>query len=90
MSVVNIPLGQTVITPGALAQIPQADVLRALTSHQSGNWGDVCKEDWEENDRSLETGSRLVSVYHSTQGVKFYVITEWDRSLTTILLPEEY
>jgi hypothetical protein len=50
----------------------------------------VDKDDWKENDLSLEKGYRLVSVYHAKNGAKFYIITEADRDITTVLLPEDY
>ena len=83
-------LGQTVITPGALEALSHGDVLVALTRHASGDWGDVCVEDRQSNEQALQHGARLLSAYHSTCGVKFWIITEWDRSVTTVLLPEEY
>ncbi len=83
-------LGQTVITAGAREALTHEDVLAALSRHVAGDWGEVDPEDWEANERDLREGGRLVSVYRSSQGAKFYVITEWDRSLTTVLLPEEY
>ena len=83
-------LGQTVITPTALGQLTQADVLRALTRHVAGDWGDVVPEDREANEQAITASARLLSVYRSASGVKFWVITEWDRSATTVLLPEDY
>ena len=84
------PLGRLFVTPGVMEKLPVIEVNRAISRHVRGDWGDVCEEDWNENNRALENQLRLVSVYHTKQGVKFYVITEWDRSYTTILLPEEY
>ena len=83
-------LGRCCITPNALSHLAHDDVVRALERHQAGDWGDVDKHDHRENELSLREGFRLLSVYHSTSGVKFYVITEADRSLTTVLLPEDY
>jgi AraC-like DNA-binding protein len=83
-------LGQTVITPGALETLTHGDVLSALYRHASGDWGDLCEEDRRSNEQGLRHGDRLLSAYHSTGGVKFWIITEWDRSVTTVLLPEEY
>ena len=64
----------------------------ALDRHQSGDWGDICTEDFGLNDQALEPGNegRLLSVYNYEGEPKFWIITEWDRSVTTILLPEEY
>ena len=57
---------------------------------RSGDWGDVCEEDRKENEFSLENHLRLFSVYHLGDGTKIWIITEADRSVTTILLPSEY
>ncbi|MBN8600629.1 MAG: hypothetical protein J0M26_06360 [Planctomycetes bacterium] len=84
------PLGSLVCTPGVEDSIPEEEMLEAVRRHASGDWGDVCEEDRGLNDESLRDGSRLLSVYHSRNGVKFWIITEWDRSATTILLPIEY
>ena len=84
-------LGQTVCTPSVLESIEMLDVLICLQRHSAGDWGDCGPEDSEENDRSLEHGGfRLLSVYHDRRGVKFWIITEADRSATTVLLPEDY
>jgi hypothetical protein len=61
-----------------------------LSRHVHGDWGDLCEEDRRENQVSLERGFRLLSSYRTLADVKLYVITEADRSVTTILLPEEY
>lgn len=86
----KFPLGQTIITRHALDTLPMADVIDALARHALGDWGDVCEQDRQENELSLKEGYRLFSVYHATDGTKFWVITEWDRSATTVLLPEDY
>lgn len=90
MNAARFSLGRTVITAGALACLTHEDVLRALGRHASGDWGEVCPEDHAANEHALTAGLRLVSVYHAHDGTKFYVITEWDRSATTVLLPEDY
>jgi hypothetical protein len=94
MSTANarFPLGQTVATPGALEALEQAgqDPAALLARHQSGDWGDLAEEDKRENEVSLAQGFRLLSAYHLTTGVKVWVISEADRSATTILLPSEY
>ncbi len=82
--------GQICSTPGALEAIPPAEVLAAIGRHIRGDWGDVCPEDAAENELALDKYLRLFSVYHSGNGTKFWVITEADRSLTTVLLPDEY
>ena len=90
MAAIRFPLGQTVITQGALAALTTKDVVTAIRRHSSGDWGDVCPEDAELNDAALSNGSRLLSACKSSDGTKFWVITESDRSVTTFLLPEEY
>jgi hypothetical protein len=84
------PLGNVYQTPGVLEVIPSEDVLRALARHQSGDWGDLGEEDKRENEFSLGFPLRLLSAYHAQTGVKFWILTEADRSATTILLPSEY
>lgn len=79
--------GRVVATRGAMAL--GADFTELLDRHVCGDWGDCDCEDWEHNNRALREGTRLLSVYR-LQGQRIYVITEWDRSLTTILLAEEY
>lgn len=85
-----VPLGQTAATPGALDVLTRTDILTALSRHCRGDWGDCSPEDTLANDRALVEGARLLSVYRSRAGAKFWVITEADRSVTTVLLPDEY
>ena len=82
-------LGQIVITPGALELSPESPP-HALARHLAGDWGDLDPEDGRANERALVDGSRLFSVYRDSGGTKFWIITEGDRSATTILLPSEY
>lgn len=86
----KFPLGRPLVTANAIAVIPHDEIVQALRRHLLGDWGTLDAEDWQANERALRTGGRLFSLYHSTAGVKFYVITEWDRSVTTVLLPEDY
>jgi len=95
MSARNLPaakfaLGQIVATPNALAQLSQDEILISIARHQTGDWGEVDEHDRQQNEESLQQGLRLLSVYHAANGTKFYIITESDRSVTTVLLPEEY
>ena len=87
---IKFPLGQTVITRNALGKLSNDDVLKALRRHSQGDWGNLDPEDWQSNEQALKNGARLFSSYLSSEGVKFWVITEWDRSITTVLLPEDY
>jgi len=91
----NIPrfrLGRVVATRGALQVLEQAQQQpqELLRRHARGDWGCVCPEDARENELSLEQGLRLLSAYMLSSGVKLWIITEADRSATTLLLPEEY
>ena len=85
-------LGQVVATPGGLTALQKAgqQPQEFLERHLQGDWGDLCEEDRRENQFSLERGFRLLSSYRTLADVKLYVITEADRSVTTLLLPEEY
>lgn len=83
-------LGRIVATPHALERLSHHDILRAIQRHQAGDWGDVSEEDRQCNVQSLTDGSRLFSVYHSEKQLKFWLITEADRSVTTVLMPEDY
>jgi hypothetical protein len=84
-------LGRTLATPGAMLVMQQLDVspLALLSRHQRGDWGNLDKEDKQANNVALTDGDRIFSAYQFDT-VKFWVITEADRSATTILLPEEY
>jgi len=65
-------------------------VLRIAARHQSGDWGNLDSEDRNSNDQALARGGRIFSAYNATDGTKFWIITEADRSVTTVLLPEDY
>ena len=84
------PLGQIVATRHALDAISHEEIWPALARHQQGDWGALSKEDLWANDEALATGGRLLSPYRSVSDVHFWIITEHDRSVTTILLPEDY
>lgn len=85
-------LGQTVATPGALAALEAAGVSPAalLSRHVRGDWGDVDAEDRQTNDDAVTYGGRLISNYTIAPDTSVWVITESDRSATTLLLPDEY
>jgi len=90
MSATKFQIGQMVATPNALAQLTQDDIMLGLARHQAGDWGDMDEHDRKENEMSLEKGLRLLSAYRAVNGVKFWIITEANRSATTVLLPEDY
>ena len=85
----KFPLGQIVITPNALEKLASDDILNALDWHVQGSWGDLDKDDKAENDIALEKGFRILSAY-SSNDIKFWIITEASREVTTVLLPEDY
>ncbi len=90
MSAAKFKLGRIVSTPNALNHLTYDEILSGLMRHVTGDWGDVDEHDRQENELSLKQGSRLLSVYHSTAQLKFWIITEADRSVTTVLLPDDY
>jgi hypothetical protein len=85
------PLGRTLATPGALAALEEAGIAPAslIARHHQGDWGHLGPEDTEANQQALEEGSRIFSSYRIGER-KVWVITEADRSATTVLLPEDY
>jgi len=90
---VLFPLGQIVATPGALAAFEKTGQtpLDFLSRHVRGDWGELDEHDRKENELSLKRGFRLLSSYRLSSGdTKVWVITEADRSVTTLLLPDEY
>jgi hypothetical protein len=90
MPIAKFRLGKIVSTRNALDRLTQDDILIAIGRHQAGDWGDVSEHDRTQNELSLKQGHRLWSAYHAADGVKFWLITEADRSHTTVLLPENY
>jgi hypothetical protein len=90
--VTRFTLGQTFITRGAqeAIQIAGQTEIEFLRRHMSGDWGDLRDDDIAENELSLDKGFRLLSSYQTAKGQQLWIITEADRSATTILLPSEY
>ena len=90
----TLDLGRIVGTPGALRALQAMDVNPTvlLLRHASGDWGDLeFEEDRQANDRAFANGEeRILSSYNLEDGTRIWIITEWDRSATTLLLPEEY
>jgi hypothetical protein len=94
----SFELGQIVATPGALAATTNEQRLHYLTRHSIGDWGYVCREDYDANDEAVKDGGRILSA-HPIDVAKpcegfgdntLWIITEADRSVTTFLLPDEY
>ena len=90
VSTARFRLGNIVTTPNALSHLSQDEMLRAIQRHQAGDWGDLSPDDHAANESALTNGARLLSAYYTGAGVKFWIITEADRSVTTILMPEDY
>ena len=88
----TFPLGRIVATPGALAALQAAGQTphEFLARHLRKDWGDLSAEDRQENELSLRAGFRLLSAYHTKLGETVWIITEADRSATTVFLPSEY
>lgn len=92
------PIGQVVATPAALKTTESAGVavFDLLVRHGTGDWGDVCADDAKENDQAVLHGNRILSAYTVVQGgsppekCRIWLLTEADRTMTTVLLPEEY
>jgi hypothetical protein len=85
--------GKVVVTAGVheLVQQGRLNPSEYLRRHLGGDWGDLCDSDRRQNDEALKSGQeRLHSSYHIAPGLKLWIITEWDRSVTTLLLPSEY
>lgn len=91
----RFPLGQVVATPGVLTLLEEhcINLFDLLARHASADWGDVGLEDSKTNDQALTHGGRVLSSYTLCPGVadtRVWIITEWDRSVTTALRPDEY
>lgn len=86
------PPGRIVATPGALALLEETKKSPSefLSRHLRGDWGELCQDDKTENELSLKHGFRLLSSYPITETAQLWIITEADRSVTTLLLPSEY
>lgn len=92
MTAVLFSVGRVMATPGALEAMDTAGVNWAglLARHVAGDWHDMTAEDAEANAQAIQDGDRVLSAYELPGGVRVWVLTEWDRSMTTLLLPDEY
>jgi hypothetical protein len=91
-TIARFPLGATYITPAAQEALMSAGRtgIEFLRRHVSGDWSDLSEQDAQENETSVRVGLRILSTYRISTGEKLWIITEADRSSTTILLPSEY
>ena len=83
-------LGEVVISPGAALKLPAAEITAAIQKHRHGDWGELDFEDSQLNDLRLQEGGPIASIYRASNAVRFYVLTESSRAITTVLLPEEF
>ena len=83
-------LGKIILTEGASSKLNPRDIECALRRYATGEWGEIDAECRRQNNRRLETGGTLASIYRTPEGVRFYIITEAERETTTVLLPDEY
>ena len=86
----KLALGEVIVTHGAALKLPPEDITTAVQRHARADWGDIDFSDQQLNDLRLQEGGPVASIYTASNGLKFYVLTEADRSVTTVLLPEEY
>jgi hypothetical protein len=88
----RFPLGRVLATPGALDTLEQLNLngFDLLSRHQAGDWGEMTDGDKQENEFSIDKELRIFSSYKIGEGSKLWIITEADRSVTTLLLPSEY
>ncbi|MFH0810342.1 MAG: hypothetical protein V2A77_07735 [Pseudomonadota bacterium] len=89
------PLGRLVMTRGVTDNIAEdinfsKFVIASIARHANADWGDLSAEDKKANDQALKDGDRLLSAYEKPGQPKIWIITEWDRSVTMVLFPEEY
>lgn len=91
---ITFRLGQIVMTRSIAIDVEESakfarEVTKALRRYASGDWGDICAEDAQMNNEAVNGGDRILAAYNTSNG-KIWIITEWDRSATTILYPEDY
>jgi hypothetical protein len=92
MTKAKVSLGQVVATAGAVEAMRESGQTPGffLMRHAAGDWGEVDADDWSLNDRAVIDGTRLLSAYRTLKGERLWIITEADRSVTSILRPDEY
>jgi len=95
MTAASVPIakfrcGRILTTPNALSRLTREEISLGIRRHQAGDWGDVDETDRRANERALIEGTRLFSIYQSAHGIAFWITTEANRSITTVLLPKDY
>lgn len=86
----HFPAGELFITANAKAKLTENDTYPAIARHLRCDWSNLCRHDQLVNEEALANGERLSSVHRSEAGEEFWIMTEWDRSSTTILMPSDY
>ena len=89
MKGLKFELGKLCYTCGVEDSLTSKEAADLLYKHSILDPGILCKEDQEENRRAIEEGGRILSAFE-IRDIKYYVITEWDRSVTTLLRADEY
>lgn len=84
-----LQLGRVVATAGVLGKLTRMQLVEPLHRHCTGDWGEIDDEDRATNDRAVRDGDRVLSAY-TVAGHRIWIITEADRSVTTVLFPDEY
>jgi len=86
----QVTLGKMTLTKAAMNVLDKRDMMEAIGRHYVGDWGDLAPEDQQVNEEAVRSGGGLLSAYRDRNGTRFFIITEADRSATTVLLPEDY
>ena len=87
---VKFDIGRVVATHGVIERVEESDLFDSFLRHIGGDWGELGDQDYQANDLACEVGGRIMSRYSDRNNVSFWIITEADRSATTLLLPNEY
>lgn len=90
MEINKLELGKVLTTEGVTKYLDRDDIVAALSRHERFDWGEMSPQDKLSNEADLVSGGQVMSKYTSEKGIPFYVITEGNRSVTTVLLPHEY
>ena len=91
MADVKFSVGNVCVTSNADSSIPRADITMALGRYMQGDWGDINEDDKQTNEEALKDKNEgFIGVYFSSKGTKFWIITDYGRETTTVLLPEDY
>ena len=89
----KFPLGKLVVTRAVMDWLKEHNLVKSIGSilerHHNGDWGEMGEEDCASNEQALKHNLRLMSAY-TVKDTKVWIITEWDRSITTILFPDDY